>query len=65
VSFDPLLDLQGRKTLKLGPSFGLFTSFFCVSRDFCPFWDIFGNFLLNNASDERVGGVPLFWAKGG
>jgi hypothetical protein len=60
VSFDPFLDLKGRKTLKNcsnylhGPIFGLFTNFFALFRI---------SLVIYKASDKRVGG-SLFWAKG-
>jgi hypothetical protein len=48
---------MGRKTQKIA-HFGLFWHFL-------PTFRVFGDFLTNKASDERVGEVPLFWMKGG
>jgi hypothetical protein len=66
VSFDPFLNLYGLKTLTiaqltlLGPILALLNlllAFFAIFAIFRTFLVIF---LLNKASDERVGGGPSF-----
>jgi hypothetical protein len=59
--------LSGTKWYKL-PSwayFGPFLTTFSVFRNFCPFSDIFGDFLLNKPSKESVGGGSLFFRRKG
>jgi hypothetical protein len=66
VYFDPLAKkAQNRSNDPFGPLLATFPPTFRVFRDFCLFFEIFGEFFfLIKALDERVGGSLLFGPKG-